>query len=252
MSRLLPIYGKHAVAELLVAKHKGSSFNIQKLLVTKQTEQDTALVSLIQKNKLQYSVVTKEELDHELGRDTVHQGVCAFIHEEELYTPLAQVLHASKQREEHSLLVMLDKLQDPHNVGAIIRSAVAFGAHGIIIGEHDQVPINGTVIKASSGTAFSIPLIRVGNINQTIASLKDSGFWIYGLTGEGESVLTSTSFDANAVILVGSEGNGIAKKTLEACDFKLSIPMEEHCESLNASNAIAVTLYEWSRQHPKK
>jgi 23S rRNA (guanosine2251-2'-O)-methyltransferase len=114
--------------------------------------------------------------------------------------------------------------------------------------EHDQTQITGTVIKTSSGAVFNIPIVRIGNINTTLLQLQKKGYWVYGLTGEGDTLLTATSFDAPSVIVVGSEGNGIAKKTLEHCDFKLSIPIDPRCESLNASNAVAVTLYEFRKQ----
>jgi 23S rRNA (guanosine2251-2'-O)-methyltransferase len=95
---------------------------------------------------------------------------------------------------------------------------------------------------------FSIPVVRIGNINTTLLTLKEKGFWIYGLTGEGDTSLPKAIFDTATVIVIGSEGSGISKKTLEHCDFKLSIPMSERAESLNASNAVAVTLYEWAKQ----
>jgi 23S rRNA (guanosine2251-2'-O)-methyltransferase len=104
------------------------------------------------------------------------------------------------------------------------------------------------VIKSSAGTTFAIPIVRIGNTNSTLIRLKEKGFWVYALTGEGETSLTNVSFDSPSVIIIGSEGSGIAKKTLEHSDFKLTIPIAPLCESLNASNAVAVTLYEWSKQ----
>jgi 23S rRNA (guanosine2251-2'-O)-methyltransferase len=114
--------------------------------------------------------------------------------------------------------------------------------------EHNQTQLTGTVIKSATGMNFSIPVVRIGNINTTLLTLKEKGFWIYGLTGEGDTSLPKAIFDTATVIVIGSEGSGISKKTLEHCDFKLSIPMSERAESLNASNAVAVTLYEWAKQ----
>jgi 23S rRNA (guanosine2251-2'-O)-methyltransferase len=96
---------------------------------------------------------------------------------------------------------------------------------------------------------FAIPIVRIGNVNTTLTKLKEKGFWTYGLTGEGDTELSTTTFDSNTILVVGSEGRGIRQKTLELCDFKLSIKTSALCESLNASNAAAVTLYEWSKQN---
>ena len=241
------LYGKNPLKEaLLFAKQKGL-MPIESLMLTKSAEADPSIMSLIQSNKLTYSVVTFSEIENLIGRDTVHQGVLARLSDKALYTSLDEVL-ASVASKERPLFVLLDELEDPHNVGAIIRSAVAFGADAILMPEHGQTQITGTVIKSSAGTSFSIPIVRIGNINTTLLQLKEKGFWAYGLTGDGDTSLISTTFDTPSVIVIGSEGDGIAKKTLEHCDFKLSIPISPSCESLNASNAVAVTLYEWRKQ----
>ena len=117
--------------------------------------------------------------------------------------------------------------------------------------EYDQVQVTGTVIKSSAGAVFSIPIVRIGNVNTTLRNLKQEGYWIYGLAGEGETRLESVAFDADSVIVVGNEGEGIREKTLELCDFRLSISIHKSVESLNASNAVAVTLYEWAKQNPR-
>ena len=133
-------------------------------------------------------------------------------------------------------------------MGAIIRSAAAFGATGILMPEHDQVQVTPTVIKASAGAVFTLPIIHIGNINTTLRNLKDKGYRTYALAGTGDTQLDKATFDTSVVIVVGNEGEGIRPKTLEVCDFKLSIPISSTVESLNASNAVAVTLYEWSTQ----
>jgi 23S rRNA (guanosine2251-2'-O)-methyltransferase len=242
------LYGRNPLTEAILFSKRKGVMPIEELFLTKGAEATSEVMSLVQSNKLTYSIITAAEIENLVGRDVVHQGVLARLTAKALYTSLAEVLENASKKE-RPLFILLDELQDPHNVGAIIRSSVAFGADAILIPEHDQTQITGTVIKTSAGTTFSIPIVRIGNVNTTLISLKEKGFWAYGLTGEGDTSLHTVSFDSPSIIVIGSEGAGIAKKTLEHCDFKLSIPMNPLCESLNASNAAAVTLYEWSKQN---
>lgn len=249
MTEKVYLYGRNPLKEaLLAAKRTGFSV-IEKLSLTKQAEEDPKVMSLVQSNKLDYEVVTYQEIESLVGKGIVHQGVCALINESVLYTPFEEVLAKAKSNTKNSLFVLLDKLQDPHNVGAIIRSAVAFGADAILLPENDQVLINGTVIKTSSGMVFSVPIVKIGNVNTILTKLKDNSFWTYGLTGDGDTKLHKAAFDTNTVIVIGGENEGIRTKTLETCDFKLSIEMNPLCESLNASNAGAVVMYEWRKQN---
>lgn len=238
------IYGKHPVTEAL--KVPGVMRALRELYITKQREGEAELMSLIQKLNIKYQKVTDEEIESKVGRGAVHQGMCALVDTGELYVSLEEYL--SNEKKENPCLVLLDELEDPHNVGAIIRSAVAFGAGGILLPTHGQVLVNGTVAKTSVGTIFSIPLIKIGNVNTTLRELKDKGYWTYALTGSGDTSLHQAKFDSPTVIIIGSEGKGVREKTEELSDFKLSIPIDEKCESLNASNAVAVTLYEWAKQ----
>lgn len=249
MTEKIYLYGKNPLHEALLATKRGAPMPIEKLFLTKQASEDPKIMSLVQTHKLEYSTVTYNEIESMAGPHTVHQGVCALLNEKTLYTPFADVLAKVKKSPYHPLIVLLDELQDPHNVGAIIRSAVAFGASAILIPEHAQTQINGTVIKTSSGMVFAIPIVRIGNVNTTLAKLKDEGFWTYALSGEGETKLHTTTFDSPTVLVIGGEGEGIRMKTLETCDFKLSIKTSQLCESLNASNAASVVMYEWKKQN---
>ncbi|MEK7114355.1 MAG: 23S rRNA (guanosine(2251)-2'-O)-methyltransferase RlmB, partial [Patescibacteria group bacterium] len=148
-------------------------------------------------------------------------------------------------------LAVLAEVQDPHNVGAIIRSAAAFGLAAVLIPQHNQAPITGAVVKTSAGMAFRIPLVTIGNVNNTLKILKEKGFWIYGLAMDGKTTLGAEVFDAPTAFVIGNEGAGIREKTLGACDVMLSIPMHERTESLNASVSAAIVFYEWSRKHPE-
>ena len=242
------LYGKNPLQEAILFSKRKGVMPLSEIFITKAAEADSTIMSILQANKLEYSVVTSHEIESMIGKSTVHQGVLASLNQKALYTPLDDVL-ATVSAKERPLFILLDELQDPHNVGAIIRSAVAFGADAVLMPEHDQTQITGTVIKSSAGTVFAIPIVRIGNVNTTLLKLKEKGFWTYALTRDGDTSLTSVIFDTPSVIVIGSEGTGIAKKTLEHSDFKLSIPISQLCESLNASNAVAVTLYEWSKQN---
>lgn len=242
------LYGKNALAEAIKAESAGRTGLIEKVFLTPQAETDGKLTGLLQKAGFKHDRVTKEEIEHFVGHETVHQGVCALLKTQKIYTPLEEVLQEAKNSPSKPCLVLLDELQDPHNVGAIIRSAAAFGATAILMPEYDQVQVTSTVVKTSAGMVFAIPIVRIGNVNTTLQKLKQDGFWIYGLTGDGDTKLHKTDFDADTVLVIGSEGAGIREKTLEACDFKLAIDIDPECESLNASNAVAVALYEWRKQ----
>jgi 23S rRNA (guanosine2251-2'-O)-methyltransferase len=247
MSSTTYLFGKNPLTEAILFAKRREVMPIEQLYLTKTAEAESAIMSLVQANNIPYEVVTSSEIESHIGKGSVHQGVLAVLKDKMLYTPLDEVLKVVSAKD-RPLFVLLDELQDPHNVGAIIRSAVAFGADAILMPEHDQTQITGTVIKASAGMSFSIPIVRIGNINTTLLKLKEKGYWTYALTGNGDTSLHSTAFDAPTIIVIGSEGSGIAKKTLEHCDFRLSIPISSTCESLNASNAVAVALYEWSKQ----
>lgn len=240
------IYGKHPVMEALTRKTKEGKFLVQELYITKQKADEPAMVSFLQKSGVTYQKLTEEEISSKVGRHAVHQGMAALVDISSLYVSLEDFLAAEKSSS--PCLILLDELEDPHNVGAIIRSAVAFGAHGVLLPSHGQALVNGTVAKTSAGTIFSIPLIKIGNVNTTLKELKEKGYWTYALTGNGDTSLHDAKFDTPTVFVIGSEGKGVREKTEATSDFRLSIPIEKDCESLNASNAVAVTLYEWKKQ----
>ncbi len=148
-------------------------------------------------------------------------------------------------------LLLLGEIQDPQNVGAVIRSAAAFGFSGILFPRHNQAPITDTVLKVSAGMAFRVPLVSIGNVNQTLRDLQNQGFWIYGLTPNGDQDLNKEDFDRPSVLVVGNEAYGIREKTLKHCDFQLTIPTHPRCQSLNAAASFAIVGYAWSRHHPE-
>ncbi len=237
------LYGKNALMEALMARPDV----IGKVFLSSTMRKDDAVVRLLNKHKINISDLKEEEGKNKVGSDAVTQGVIATIAIEKLYTTLEKVLEIDGRSEgKLPCMVVLGELQDPHNVGAIIRSAAAMGATAVLLPEHNQAPITGAVIKTSAGMVFRMPIVKIGNVNNSLRKLKDLGYWVYGLDMDGQ-VLKETVFDTPSVFVVGNEGNGIREKTLDLCDIKLSIPMDARCESLNASVSTAIVLYEWSR-----
>lgn len=236
------IYGRHALAEAL----RNAPKTIKNVFLADATA-ETEIVELAAKYNIPVKQLGGSE-QREVGKDAVHQGVIGVFSPEALLVDFKEFMKGLDLSKKPAIAICAE-VQDPHNLGAIVRSAAALGLAGVIIPEHRQVSITGTVVKTSVGMVFRIPIVRVGNVNQTIRELKDAGFWIYGLDMEGEK-LTSTQFDRPSAFVVGNEGSGIREKSLELCDIKLSIPMHSRAESLNAAVSGAVVFYEWSRQHP--
>lgn len=145
-------------------------------------------------------------------------------------------------------ILVLDEIEDPHNFGAILRTAAAAGFSAVLVPKHRQAPVNAVVYKTSAGTAGRIPIVRVGNLNMAIRELKEKGFWIAGLDQHGDKPLWEQKFDVPMAFVIGNEGHGMRQKTGELCDFLLSIPMSNDVESLNASVSAALVCYEWRRQ----
>jgi 23S rRNA (guanosine2251-2'-O)-methyltransferase len=238
------LYGKHALREALLSKPE----SISKVFLDANAQKDTEIVDLLKSFSISTSAMKGEE--KKTRDDAVHQGVIAVVNPEKIYTSfdtVTKMLEEKVENNENPCFVLLDELQDPHNVGAIIRSAVAFGASAILLPEHNQAPITGVVIKTSAGMVFRVPIVKIGNVNQTIRILKEKKMWVYGLVMNGDTLLKDARFDTPTLFIVGNESDGIREKTLELCDIKLTIPMDPKCESLNASVASSVVLYEWSR-----
>jgi 23S rRNA (guanosine2251-2'-O)-methyltransferase len=240
---LATIFGKHAVGEALRARP-----DVVKEVYLGEDVVYPELTELLKKHNLRPQPLSPKRIK-ELGADAVHQGVVAVIdpsllvHEYDAFIPNVEITP-------DTAFVVLGEVQDPQNVGSIIRSASAFGVKAILIPQHRQAPINATVIKVSAGMAFRIPLVMIGNVNATILDLKERGCWIYGLEGNATQSVYREGFEKASVFIVGNEALGIREKTLEHCDIPLMIPMHPQAESLNAAVATAVVLSEWSSKHP--
>lgn len=238
------IYGKHAIIEALSKRPE----MLERIYLSAPL--DGELSRLVQKNRIQTEKFDSRSIPRGISADAVHQGYVGCVRESKLVVSYRDFIE-SLDITDHTALVVLGEVQDPQNVGAIIRTAAAFGVKGVLIPEHNQAQVTGTVVKVSAGMAFTVPLVSIGNVNTTLKDLKDRGFWIYGLDGEAKQSLSSEKFDAPVVFVLGNESTGIREKTLEMCDVPLSIPMHPGCESLNVAASAAVALYAWSVRHPE-
>lgn len=254
------IYGKHALAEALTSMVATRRAIVRKVFLSAEAREDEELVTLLQRAAVTPEVLktprdAERMAEKTIGHDAAHQGVIATIDTAALVQDFRDFAAQFTQEwlrsaaSDRTMLVLLDELTDPHNVGAIIRSAAAFGAAGVLIPSHNQAPITGAVVKASAGMTFRIPLVSIANVNQAVDELRRLSFVTYGLAMEGAQSLIEEKFAGPSLIIVGNEGSGIRQKTLERCDVRLRIPMDARTESLNASVSAAITMYAWSVRH---
>ena len=176
-----------------------------------------------------------------------HQGVVAQAAVRE-YVDVEDILQIARDRGEKPLLVVCDELSDPHNLGAVLRTAECAGAHGVIIPKRRSAGLTAIVAKTSAGAVSYVPVARVSNLTACLKELKDQGVWIFGATANGDVPLYQADLKGSAAIVIGSEGTGMSRLVEENCDFKVSIPMRGQLNSLNASAAAAILLYEAVRQ----
>lgn len=234
--------GRNAVLELLRAGRA-----VDKLFVA--SDHNGRMADIIAMAKEAGAVITqvdRRKLDA-MSETGVHQGVIAQAAAHE-YATLDSLLETARSRGEQPLLVICDGLTDPHNLGAVIRSAETAGAHGVIIPKRRSAGLTATAAKASAGAIEHIGIARVTNLSAAIDELKKNGVWIFGADAGGEKQLYQADFAGAAAIVIGSEGNGLSRIVREKCDFIVSIPMKGKVNSLNASAAAAVFLYEAVRQ----
>ena len=176
-----------------------------------------------------------------------HQGVIAAV-AAHTYCTLEALLDTAKQRNEAPLLVLCDELADPHNLGAIIRTAECAGAHGVIIPKRRSAGLTAVVAKTSAGAVSHLPVARVANLPSLLQRLKEEGLWIFGSAADGTTSLYAADLKGPAALVIGSEGSGMSRLVSETCDFLVRIPMRGKLNSLNASAAAAILLYEALRQ----
>ena len=238
------IYGRHAVLEALEKR----ADIVVAVFLREDVTNDPEVRQLI-KQVERVETFKGNNVPRGVDSRATHQGFIAEIDTDKLLVPFKTFRAELGEVDASASVVVLGVVQDPHNVGAIVRSAAAFGCRAVLLPEYRGCPVTGTVIKTSAGTAFNIPLVSVGNINTALRDLKDCGFWVYGLDGGGDISLYEEQFTKPSVFVVGNEATGIRAKTHEACDTILSIPMSDRAESLNASVSAAVVLTHWNAQH---
>ena len=182
-----------------------------------------------------------------MSRTHAHQGVIAMAAVRE-YATVDDILNAAREKGEPPLIVVCDELSDPHNLGAVIRTAECAGAHGVIIPKRRSAGLTAVVAKTSAGAVSYVPVARVPNLTALLKELKEEGIWVFGAAANGTTSLYQADFKGPAAIVIGSEGTGMSRLVEETCDFTVSIPMLGKINSLNASAAAAVLLYEAVRQ----
>lgn len=234
------IVGRNAVREALRANR-----SISKILLGEDQKQGSIgeILQLAKANRVEVRRVPMKKLN-DYASENPHQGVIAFVNQVEFM----DLDEAIAQGGEQPLFVLLDGIEDTHNMGAIIRTAECAGAKAILIPRRHNAPVNATVAKTSAGALEFIPLVQIGNVVQTIKDLKKAGFWVLGAHMEGDMTLYEADLKGPTVIVVGNEGKGLSRLTKENCDVLVTIPMFGQLNSLNASVAAAILLYEAVRQ----
>ena len=237
------IEGRNAVIEALRA-----GTTIDKIFIQKG-ETDKTLGHIASTARAAGVVVVdadKRKLDF-MSRTHAHQGVIALTSVRE-YVSVEDILNIAREKGENPLIVVCDEISDPHNLGAIIRTAECAGAHGVIIPKRRSAGLTSIVGKTSAGAVSYVPVARVPNIPALLEQLQKEGVWVFGTAAEGTTTLYSADLKGPAAIVIGSEGEGMTRLVREKCDFLVSIPMKGKISSLNASAAAAILLYEAVRQ----
>ena len=244
------IYGINPVHEAIV-----SGKTINKLYGSKGSKDVYELLKLAKTKGIVTVEADKIKLDKMITQDNEKlknsQGIVASVTDYEYYD-VQDILDYAKEKGENPFIIILDKIEDPHNLGAIIRSAECMGVHGIIIQKRNACQITDIVEKTAAGAVNYMRVARVTNITRAIEDLKKAGLWIYGLDMEGANTIYDTDLTGSIGIVVGNEGEGLSRLVRESCDGIIKIPMVGNTESLNASVSTAITIYEIARQNSKK
>lgn len=240
------VVGRNAVTEALK-----SGRAVNRLLIAEGDGQGSIreIVRLVRESGAIVETVARSKIEA-VARGFRHQGVLAYTSPVD-YTPLDELLEAARARSRAPFLLLLDELEDPHNLGAILRTADAVGVDGVLIPRRRSCPLSATVAKTSAGAVEYVPVARIGNIAQTIKALKEEGFWIIGADMDGTVDFFDADLTGATVLVVGSEGRGISRIVRENCDILVRIPMLGKINSLNVSVAGAVLMYESLRQRQK-
>jgi 23S rRNA (guanosine2251-2'-O)-methyltransferase len=237
------VAGKHAVIEAL---RSGRTLNKVWIAESAQKHVITPVISEAKKIGVIIQYVDKRKLD-QLAAGINHQGVVAQVAPYD-YVEVDDLLAAAKAKDETPFLLLLDEIEDPHNLGSILRTAECTGVHGVIIPKRRSVGVTATVSKTSAGAAAYVPVARVTNMAQTIEALKEEGIWVAGADASADQFAYESDLKMPLAIVIGNEGKGIGRLVKEKCDFLVKLPMYGQLNSLNASVAAAVIMYETVRQ----
>lgn len=235
------VYGYHATVAALrnINRRKNElllTTDAQKKIIQ---EKDLNILS-----EIKQKILTRVEIDNLVGKNINHQGICLSVEKIQKKTIKEFI---SEQDENNSTLVLLDQLEDSQNVGAIFRSALAFNINGIILTENQSVNENGFIAKSACGGLDKVPFTYISNLSSAIKTLKENGYWVYGLDGKAKKLISEIDFPKKTVLVLGSESDGMRKITASLCDELVKIKISDELESLNVSNTAAVAFYHLSR-----
>lgn len=239
------VAGRNAVMEAL----KGSR-SVNKLMIANGSTEGSIkeIIAVAKEKGVNIQYWDRSKLDS-IARGIRHQGVLAQVAPVQ-YAELEDILQVAKDRNEPPFIVLLDELEDPHNLGAILRTADAAGVHGVLIPKHRSCPLSATVAKTSAGAVEHVPVARVGNLVQIIKKLKQEGLWVAAADMDGKDYY-DTDLTGPLLLIIGSEGQGVGRLVKEQCDFVVRIPMVGKINSLNASVAGSILMYEAMKQRHK-
>lgn len=247
MSNSDKIEGRNPVMEALRSER-----GIDKILIAKGAEQGSIqkIIGLAKDKGIPIQYVERQKID-QLSESHAHQGVLAYVAAYE-YVDVENILERAQKKGEDPFIIILDEITDPHNLGSVIRTANAAGAHGIIIPKRRSVGLTAVVAKTSAGALEYVPVAKVSNIAQTIDNLKHRGIWIIGADMDGPQTYYKANLTGKIALVIGSEGKGIGRLIKEKCDFLVHIPMKGEVGSLNASVAASIMIYEVMKQRETK
>jgi 23S rRNA (guanosine2251-2'-O)-methyltransferase len=247
MSEQDKIEGRNPILEALNADRE-----FEKILIAKGVEKGSIqkIIGIAKDRRIPIQYVARQKID-QLSKSHAHQGILAFVAAYR-YFALEEIIQRTEKNGEASFLLLLDNITDPHNLGSILRTADAAGVHGVIIPKRNAVGLTAVVAKTSAGAVEYVPVSKVPNIAQTIDLLKKKGFWIVGADMDGKKAYYNQELTGKIALVIGSEGKGIGRLVKEKCDFLVRIPMKGKIESLNASIAASILMYEIVRQRDAK
>lgn len=237
------VEGRNAVLELLESER-----DINKILVANGEKHGSIykIISIAKERKIPITEVDRSKLN-KISQTQNHQGVIAIVPPFN-YCEVDEILELAEQKNEQPFIIILDGIEDPHNLGSIIRTAETAGVHGIIIPKRRSATVNSTVSKVSAGAVEYMKIARVNNINEIIRQLKKQGIWICGTDMETDTIYTKQDYRIPIAIVIGSEGFGMSRLVKENCDFIVKIPMKGKINSLNASVSAGIIMYEVVRK----